>query len=209
MDPDTAAGLLATGGSVSGTVVGTLPRGLFSTEVTLMLLRSLPPDAQVSGASEVVSSLVAKIMSTRGPKIRELAIKTIRAIVFEFLVTPKPLPRFNMTRAEYYTLAPCWGRSSPCLNRVGSSSSHPETHEYDRFRRWHLHSYCGVAGDRIAVDWPSLSDVLIRRFCTTMTVLAVREAGYPAFPVELVEMVARRVASPHRNPFPFGSGPPQ
>ena len=87
------------------------------------------------GASEVVSSLVAKIMSTRGPKIRGLAINTIRAIVIEFLVTPTPLPRFNMTRAEYYTLAPCWGRSTPCLNRVGSSSSHPETHDYDRFRR--------------------------------------------------------------------------
>lgn len=206
MDPDTAAGLLATGGSVSGTVVGTLPRGLFSTEVTLMLLRSLPPDTRVSGASEVVSSLVAKIMSTRGPKIRGLAINTIRAIVIEFLVTPTPLPRFNMTRAEYYTLAPCWGRSTPCLNRVGSSSSHPETHDYDRFRRWHLHSYCGVAGDLIAVDWLSFSDVLIRRFCTMMTVLAVREAGYPSFPSELVEMVARRVASPHRVPFPFCPG---
>lgn len=204
MDPDTAAGLLATGECASRAVVGTLPRGLFSPEATLMLIRGVPAAGRTEAASKVVSSLLAKIVSSRGSRIRATAIETIRALMIHFCAAPVHQPRFGMTRSEYHSLAHCWGRASPCLSRVGSSSSHPETHDYVRFRQWHLHTYCGVAGDTVAVDWKSASDVLIRKFCSAVAFIAVREAGRAGFPPELVEMIARHVASPHRAVFPFG-----
>lgn len=194
MDPDTAAALVSTGVSASVAIVGTPPRALFSPEATLLMLRSMPEHLRTSAACEVVAALVCKMQTTRNAQIRNTAATTIRALQVAFCAALPEPPIFSLNRAEYFELASCWGRLAPCLCRVVSPTCHSETREYHRFRQWHLHTYCLVPGERIAVDWQSLSDVLIRHFCTSMVAVAVREAGKPLFPAELVERIAHFVA---------------
>tara|TARA_B110000444_G_scaffold208782_1_gene203320 strand:+ start:54 stop:674 length:621 start_codon:yes stop_codon:yes gene_type:complete len=196
MDPDTATSLVATGVSPSLAIVGTTPRALFSPEATLMMLRSVPDHLRTTAASDVVTALVLKLRDSKNALVRSTAIATVRSLLVAFCAAPAESPRFAMTRSEYHSLAACWGRSAPCLCRVGSPTCHPETRDYDRFRQWHLHTYCRVAGERVIVDWRSASDVLIRQFCISMAGVAVREAGRPLFPAELVERIARYAARP-------------
>ena len=195
MDPDTASALLATGVSADMAIVGTLPRSPFSPEATLMMIRALPEPTRASAASEVMTALIQKIESTKNALVRSRAMATVGMLAVSFCAAPAIVPRRILLRqSEYYALACCWGRSVPCLCRVVAPSPNPETREYARFRQWHLFNFCRNPGERIIVDWESVSDVLIRRFCTSMASVAVREAGRPLFPPELVDLIARYIA---------------
>jgi hypothetical protein len=112
-------------------------------------------------------------------------------MLFHFAVQPRVVPARTIGPRQYVHIAPLWGSSLPCECRVVRRSAQPSALELVRFREWHTHVYCDVAGDRPSIDWRDVSTALIRQFAHRMVLIAMNAADRGRFPAELQNRIAR------------------
>ena len=179
--PSTAARLL----------VGTVSRDLFSPEVMVLLMKRIPGHCRLDCAREVMTALVIKAERSQQEAMRTLCFELIGTMILHYSVQPRIVPTRTISPRQYIHITPLWGSSLPCECRVVRRSAQPSSLELVRFREWHMHTYCDIAGDRPGIDWRDVSASLIRQFAHRMVLIAMRAADRERFPVELQAHIAR------------------